>query len=123
MQRDMDLVRKLLQWIEAQEHGRNINWKIEIEGFTEEQIGYHAYLMYQAGLIDATDATTTELWSPRYLPERLTWAGHDFLESIKDDTLWAKAKKIVIQPAGGVAFSVLIDWAKAEAKARLGLPS
>jgi hypothetical protein len=122
MQRDMDLVRKLLQWMEAQEHGRNINWKIDIEGYTAEQIGYHAYLMAQAGLIDGTDVTLMESKSPQCMPQRLTWAGHDFLESIKDDTLWAKAKKNVIQPAGGVAFSVLIDWAKAEAKARLGLP-
>ena len=122
MKRDMDLVRKILQWMEAQEHGSVAGRKVAIDGYTQEQIGYHAYLMHEAGLIFAVNVPSTGLASPRYLPVRLTWAGHDFLESVKDDGLWEKAKKNVIQPAGGVAFSVLVDWARAEAKTRLGIP-
>jgi hypothetical protein len=52
----------------------------------------------------------------------LTWDGYEFLESAKDENLWGKAKSIVIKPAGGVAFGVLLDWLKAEAKSRLGMP-
>jgi hypothetical protein len=121
MQRDMDLVRHLLRWMADQPEGSNVGWKIEIEGYTDEQIGYHAYLMHQANLMLAVDCTSLEHQSPRWMPLSLTWAGHDFLESVSDETLWSKAKKNVIQPAGGVAFNVLLDWIKAEAKARLGL--
>jgi hypothetical protein len=122
MKRDLDLVRSLLQWMEAQEGGRNVGWKIEIEGYTDEQIGFHAHLMAQAGLIQAADATYMESHTPIAKPISITWQGYEFLEASKDNTLWAKAKKHVIAPAGGVAFSVLSEWLKAEAKRRLSLP-
>ncbi|MDB4873325.1 MAG: hypothetical protein JWL97_4329 [Gemmatimonadales bacterium] len=121
MRRDMDLVRNILLWIEAQDHALNINWEIQIEGFSDEQVGYHCHLMHEAGLIVASDATCMDSQSPEAIPRCLTWAGHDFLDSVKDATLWAKAKKHVILPAGGVAFSVLTEWVKAEAKHRLHL--
>lgn len=122
MKRDLDLVRAILLWMEARPEGRNINWKIEIDGYTAEQIGYHAYLMSQAGLIEAADATFQESHSPQFVPQQLTWAGHEFLNAAKDSSIWAKAKTHVIGPTGGVAFTVLLEWLKAEAKTRLGLP-
>ncbi|MEJ7804330.1 MAG: DUF2513 domain-containing protein [Telluria sp.] len=122
MRRDMDLVRGILKFMEAQAEGINVGWNIVIDGYTDEQIGYHAHLLAQAGLILAADATYMESNAPSALPLSLTWQGHDFLESIKDDALWAKAKKHVLMPAGGAAFSVLTEWIKAEAKQRLGLP-
>lgn len=121
MKRDMELVRKLLLWIEAQEHGRNIAWKIEIDGYTEEQIGYHAYIMAQAGLITAMNATYSDSKSHCYVPESLTWDGHEFLSAIKDDTVWAKARETVLKPAVGATLAVILEWAKAESLRRLGL--
>ena len=121
MQRDMDLVRKLLLWMESQEHGLNINWKIEIEGYTNEQIGYHAYLMDQAGLISANSTTYMESTSPSAMPMCLTWAGHDFLGSVRDDTIWAKVKTEVLRPAAGASFPVLIEWLKDKALTGLGV--
>jgi hypothetical protein len=123
MQRDMDLVRKILKLVEAQENALNVGWEIAIDGYTDEQIGYHIHLMGQAGLVISIDSTTMSDTSPSALVSSLTWQGHDFLESIKDDDLWAKAKKYVLAPAGGAAFTVLTEWIKAEAKQRLGLPS
>lgn len=122
MKRDLDLVRKLLQWMEAQPEGHNINWNVAIEGFTDEEIGYHVHLMGQAGLVIAEDSTYGESHSPLAEPVSITWAGHEFLDASKDNKLWASAKTKVIAPAGGVAFSVLLEWLKAEAKQRLGLP-
>jgi len=122
MKRNLDLVREILLWMEAQPEGQNVAWKIQIDGFTDEEIGYHAYLMHQAGLIIATDATFLESHSPHWIPTMLTWQGHEFLSAAKDDTVWAKAKKDVIKPALGATYTVILEWLKAEAKARLGLP-
>jgi hypothetical protein len=87
MQRDMDLVRNILIWIEAQEHALNVGWEIKIEGYTDEQVGYHCHLMNEAGLIAAEDSTSLESLSPDAVPRCLTWAGHDFLDSVKDATV------------------------------------
>lgn len=121
MQRDMDLVRKLLQWMEKQEHGRNTGWKIAIDGYTDEQIGYHVYLMHQAGLIIGADTTATDTKSPRWIPIMLTWDGHDFLSAVQDDTVWAAAKKEVLRPAVGATFTVLLEWLKVKALTGLGV--
>jgi hypothetical protein len=122
MRRNLDLVRSILQWMEDQPEGRNINWKIDIAGATSEEIGYHAHLMAQAGLITAADATALENHSPNAIPTSITWAGHEFLAASRDNTLWAKAKTHVIGPAAGATFSILLDWMKVEAARRLGLP-
>jgi hypothetical protein len=121
VKRDLDLVREILLWIEAQPHGSVANRHIIIAGHSDEEIGYHAFLMKDAGLIRAADTTFMDSQSPSAMPQGLTWAGHEFLDAAKDNTIWAKAKTHVIAPVGGVAFSVLLDWLKGEAKARLGL--
>jgi len=120
MKRDLDLVRKILIEMESHEHGFYSSYP-EIENYTKDQIGYHAFLMKQAGLIDAADRNTLSSKSPDAIPLNLTWLGHEFLESTKDPSLWAKAKKIVIEPIGGIAFDVLIEWLKKEAKLKLGI--
>lgn len=122
MKRDLDLVRKLLQWMEAQPEGRNVGWKIEIPGYTDEQIGYHAHIMGQAGLILAADRTYMESHTPYAVPTSITWAGHEFLAAAANDTIWASAKETVLKPAVGATVPVLLEWLKMEAKARLGLP-
>jgi hypothetical protein len=107
--------------MESREHAF-IQGELEIEGYTDEQIGFHVFLLGESGLAKVLENTPLQSQSPSALPLHLTWAGYEFLEAAKDETLWGKAKTVVIKPAGGVAFGVLVEWLKAEAKARLGLP-
>lgn len=122
MKRDMDLVRSILLWIEARPEGHNIGWTLEIDGYTDEQIGYHVHLMGQAGLLLVDNETMLDSRAPFASPSSITWAGYEFHDAVKDNTVWAKAKAKVIVPAGGVAFTLLLEWLKQEGKARLGLP-
>lgn len=121
MKRDLDLVRKLLLAMEEQEHGY-VQSELAVDGYTEEQVNFHIFLLGDAGLAKVEEDTHVGSNSPSAFPLHLTWAGYEFLAAAKDDTIWAKAKTTVIKPAGGVAFSVLLEWLKAEAKTRLGLP-
>ncbi|TXI24317.1 MAG: DUF2513 domain-containing protein [Nitrosomonas sp.] len=120
MKRDLDLVRSILFAMEANESGF-YNQVPDIAGHTTEEVAYHIYLMGQAGLITTEETTTINCRSPSAIAMSITWAGHDFLDSVKDETLWNKAKSKVIKPATGVAFEVLVAWLKDEAKRRLGL--
>lgn len=76
MKRDMDLIRTMLLTIEANEHG--FVGSIEIEGYTQEEIGYHAYLLGQAGLANVLNVQVRSE-SPRAIIRNLTWQGHEFL--------------------------------------------
>jgi len=53
---------------------------------------------------------------------RLTWNGQDFADAATDDTIWKKAKEKVLQPASSWTFALLLEYLKAEIKAKLGLP-
>ncbi len=104
MKRDMDLVRKILFKLEENPHGFN-NKPLEIDGYSREEIGYHAALMHEAGLIEGIKFTHLQSESPDYLPHCLTWAGHDFLDACRDEGRWTRAKEIFRQ-LDGVTFDV-----------------
>lgn len=100
----MDLVRDILFAVEAHP-SRFAPRQIEIEGYTEEQIAYHAYIMADAGLADATDATHMQSASPEAHITKLTWAGHDFLDAAREPTRWEQAKEIV-RKVGGASIAI-----------------
>ena len=90
MKRDMDLIRAMLLAIESDPHG--FAPIIEIPNYTQEDIGYHAVLLGEAGLAKVTDVTRMGSDTPDAIVERLTWAGHEFLDSARDNRIWNQAK-------------------------------
>jgi hypothetical protein len=69
------------------------------------------------GVVSGTDKDPS-----RYMIHRLTWQGHEFLQSMRDETIWKKAKEHVLKPGASWTFEILKEWAKAELKERLGIP-
>ena len=105
MKRDMDLIREILLACEAYEHGYAPG-KLQIDGYDNEQIEFHVYLMGQAGLLETADPTYSGSPSPSALPNAITWQGYEFLEASRNEQLWAKAKHAA-SCAGGMMFEVL----------------
>src|SRR6266481_2649435 len=94
MQRNMDLVRAILMRIESNPSG----WAprdFGIQGFPSEQIGYHAHIMMQEGLIEGTNVTHLRSDGPEAIPRSLTWKGHEFLDLARDQERWNRAKAII----------------------------
>jgi hypothetical protein len=124
MKRDMDLVREILIVCAGHEHGRAPH-NLAIEGYSEEQIGHHVYLMMQAGLVTAAETTTRGHQSPQAILVSMTWDGHEFLEASRDEGLWSKAKQAAASSGGmvlDVLKAVLIGLATSAAKKAAGLP-
>src|SRR5438552_13524695 len=99
MQRNMDLVRKILVKLETSPDG----WAPKdfgIESFSPQEIGYHAHIMQQEGLIEAVDVTTMHSPGPEAVPTKLTWKGHEFLDLSRDQDRWNRAKAIVDKVGG-----------------------
>ena len=82
MKRDMDLARLILMRIESQENYSD-DISCEFNGYTDEQVRYHIMLLNEAGLLDALDASSMK--GINWIPRRLTWQGHEFLESARDN--------------------------------------
>src|SRR4051794_317878 len=107
MQRNMDPVRIILMRLEGNPSG----WAprdLGIKGFPPEEIGYHAHIMLQEGLIEGTDVTSTASSGPEVIPTSLTWKGHEFLDLARDQERWNRAKAIIAK-VGSAPISV---WVK-----------
>lgn len=92
MKRDMDLFRSLLLKIEEQPAFTTP----EVAGHTDEELWYHAQLAEEAGFIIA-DFTTDG-----FTVQRLTYAGHEFIDAARHETLWNKAKQILLSNSGAL---------------------
>lgn len=118
MKRNMDLVRLLLLRSEGDEEAG-----AACEKFTIEERAYHVQLLIDADLVEGIVRRGAKGEFTGASVFRLTWAGHDFLQSMRDDTLWKKAKEEVLKPGASWTFDILKEWAKHELKQRLGLPN
>jgi hypothetical protein len=99
MKRDMELVREILRRVE--DHQQAMGWvPLDIPGHSREEVSYHVMLLAQAGLLEATDLVSTAGFL--YEAKRLTWAGHEFLDAIRNDTVWNKVKETVKEKGGAI---------------------
>lgn len=90
MKRDIELIRKLLLRAEELPAGPGaMDEIIEIPGYDADVVGGHIKLLEDAGLVVAHDWTSQGRVDLRI--ERLTNAGHDFVATVRDDTLWNRA--------------------------------
>lgn len=101
MKRDMDLARKILLAVEEWEGypfpAQLVNQRLEAEGYSFEQVNYHVWLLENGGLLVAAEAGG-DVFAPCYL----TWAGHEFLEAVRDDTRWNTVKRAMAAVGGFV---------------------
>ena len=107
MKRDMDLVRKILLALEENEDDFETGWQPEIDDHSFEEICYHLEIMKEAGLLEAD--IEREIGSPLpiiYL-RRLTWEGHEFLDSAREESLWNRAKQKTVEATGGLSLHML----------------
>jgi hypothetical protein len=103
----MDLVRTILMRMESNPAGLAPR-DFGIKAFSPEEIGYHAHIMMQEGLIDCYDTINLGNAGPVAVPKSLTWKGHEFLDLARDQDRWNRAKAIVAK-VGGAPISV---WMK-----------
>lgn len=117
MQRDLDLIRSLLLGIEAQ--GRGVaasGWQSssETDGQSTESIHYHVQLLNDAGLVVADEIVPGQWW-----PERITWAGHEFLDLARDEELWRSVSVEIEARVGSAPFSVVREVLERRMRDRL----
>jgi hypothetical protein len=74
VKRDMELIRKLVLALEDALTGYAPD-DLKIQGYTPEQVGYHAYLLIDAGLSTGNDVSHMGSSSPEAMLTSLTWAG------------------------------------------------
>jgi hypothetical protein len=101
MKRDMDLVRAILLEVEKSPSLDGV--RIEMPGPSREEVYYNAHLAQEAGLIDAKFLPN----STEFHVLRLTYAGHEFLDAARSDSVWSEAKRLLLKVTGTVTLEGL----------------
>lgn len=106
MKRDMDLVREILLKIEKQ-HVSTVIYNLKIEGCSPETVAYHCKILHEAGLISAYKAqyASDELYS--FSIGSLTWGGNDYLDKVRDNSIWTKTKEIITKKGLPLVFDTI----------------
>ena len=119
MKRDMDLIREILLQKEAEKNPMTLSC-------TKEEFTYHVALLKEGGLVEAIIQSNHVGMPSKAVVIRLTMAGHDFLDSARNENVWHKAKEHIIKSGTAWTFSILAEVLKSLAKqqlAQFGLPS
>lgn len=83
-----------------------------LKKYSNDEIQYHARQLSDANFIDAHVIKINGAQPLVYAINDLTWAGHELLNNLKNDTVFNKVKKIIMEKGGNASLSVVATLAK-----------
>jgi hypothetical protein len=111
MKRDWDMIRDILTKLEE---FSNEEGSLNLSSFPRDkhaEISYHMELLIESGLVNGQ---MSEEFGPEpedFFVTRLTWQGHEFLDSIRNDTVWQKTKKSFFSQGISMTFDLVKSFA------------
>jgi predicted transcriptional regulator len=106
MKFEWDTARQLLQAMEDSPHSRG-NFDFSALNLDEETLNYHLRLIMQRGLIEATEVFALSDRYPTYMVRSMTLDGHEFLDLLRNDTMWSKIKSTVKEKGLSLSFDAI----------------
>jgi hypothetical protein len=121
MRRNLEILREVLLAVELAEGPFDLtDGRIEDHSFAE--LAHHTELLIEAGLLKGEVVYADTQGTPVYVRIlRLTWAGHEFLATARDERTWQEALRAT--PAGpeAMSFEVLCEVLNEAARGKLRL--
>ena len=116
MKRDMDKVRGVMLALEAKNEPLLMTYDVPALGGTEsgQETVEYLLMLHSAGFLEKSQHNSF----------RLTWAGHDFLDTVRDPEIWRQTKDGA-KKVGSWSVKFLSELAIGFAKAKaieMGLP-
>lgn len=118
MKRDMELIRMVMLEAEKSKDPYELI-DPKFEGHSETEISYHIALLDDAGLLHGQDRSAIGVF--RWSAGMLTWAGHEFVEAVRDDDVWKEALAITAKSGNGTVFELLNKALMSVLEKRAGL--
>lgn len=126
MKRDMDLIRELLLKLEALDvepagtlvfhYGED---KMQVADYSLAQVQQHLLMLEEAGFIITNRDTTTFRTGSNIPFVRISWAGYDYLDAVRDPVVWSKTRS-VIETVKGFTVDLVKQIASAVIKDGIG---
>jgi hypothetical protein len=121
MKRDWDVIREVLVEVEAlsEKERYAAGYGLGDEHADEDQAKCEqALLLWEAGFIEAADTGT--LAGPAIQMPKLTWAGHDLLDTLRSKPVWERIKKTAQDKGIELTFDAVKMLGKAALAAVIG---
>jgi hypothetical protein len=115
----MNLIRKILLFTEGHP-SINQGAFLNFDGHTEDQVWYHANMLVEAGYLDR-DRVIESSDGVQVTGDAITFAGHDFLDAVRNDTVWRKTMDKVGLTVGSTSLEIIKTIAESYAKQLLGI--
>lgn len=108
MKLDLDVVRGILLQVEATPANQTPD-QIVLEGVSEDTIVEHIELLAEHGMLEARFLRSGRGGGRIAAASiiRMTWAGHDFLSNARNQSVWAKAKALIVEKGGSTSIEVV----------------
>ena len=120
LKRDSDLLRNMLLRIED----TDVSKKLTYRSFSDlcdddEMILLHIELLMDAGFILAIDESDCQ--GADYAIVRITFAGYEYLDTVRDESRWADIKEKLLPVGGSATIEIIKDLGVSFLRQQLGL--
>lgn len=123
MKRNWDLIRQVLAEVEALTERESWNAGYGLSEAYPPEVhakGEQALLLWKAGFIEAADTGT--MAGPAIQGPKLTWAGHDLLDTMRSKPVWDRIKSSAKEKGIELTFEAVkklgsqaLDWVLSQA--------
>lgn len=122
MKRDPELLRNIMLAAEKNPPGQKLyGGTLKILCENTHELAEHVQLLIDSQMIDGVVHRHAAPTLPNIVIRRLKARGHDFLQAMRDDTVWRKVKRNVMKPAASWTLELAIEYAKHLIREKLGV--
>ena len=107
MKRNWDVIREVLIRFEEKPSKERA---LQLDAWSEDiqpEVSYNVDILLDGGLLDGKMLPTLDPGPINFLVFRLTWQGHEFLDAIKNDTVWNKTKESFVSKGLSMTFELV----------------
>lgn len=94
MQRNWDVIRKILLLVEALPTAESTVDSDQVNGIAPEVAAYHMRLLTDVGLADGGGRPSSPGGAEYRFISSLSWSGHELLDAIRRETVWNRVKAV-----------------------------
>uniref|UniRef100_UPI00403F7D23 DUF2513 domain-containing protein n=1 Tax=Lentilactobacillus hilgardii TaxID=1588 RepID=UPI00403F7D23 len=124
MELNHDCVRDILLWVEKNASLKPVRTDTVVNSldsnWTDDELVYCIIQLNEAELLDGGASMSNGGISINEI-KKITWKGHEYLDNIRDDTIWRKTKKTVFSKVGSASLSIVSSVAAKILSTELGL--
>lgn len=120
MQRNWDVIRKILLLVEALPTPESSVDSDQVNGIAPAVAAYHMRLLVAAGLAAGGGRCSMPGAAEWRFIDSLTWQGHELLDSIRNDGIWNKIRAVARDKGVDLTFDAVKAIAKVVIEGMLG---